>query len=54
VKLFLRVPERLLHPSAGRHLLSEVGDLFPEGYDLIDQVLLGTVLISHGSGYKRT
>jgi hypothetical protein len=48
-KLRLRVPKGLLYPPARRHLASQVHDLLPERHDLIDKVLLGSVLIAHGS-----
>ena len=47
-ELFLGQPQRVLHPAAGGHGLAEVGDLLSQTRHLVDQVLLGAVLVSHG------
>ena len=52
-QLFLRLAEGVLHPAARGYGLLQIGDLLPQGRDLVDEVLLGTVLISHASRLGR-
>jgi hypothetical protein len=48
-QLLLGLAERLLHPPTGRHGVLEVGYLLPQGRDLVDEVLFGSVLIAHAT-----
>jgi hypothetical protein len=47
-KLLLGIPEGVLHPAPVGHRILEVGNLLSQCRDLIDEVLLGSVLIPHG------
>ena len=40
--------ERILHPATCRHGFLEIPDLLAQASDLVNQLLLGSVLVAHG------